>query len=127
MLFALEVTMQQGWTVLTVIGELELATAPRLRQRVVSLVGEGRTHIVLDLAGVDFADSVGLGVIVAALKRVRGRGGELAVSGAVPLVRRLFEVTRLDEIVDLFPDVDRALAALTAAGPAEVPGRLDHG
>jgi anti-sigma B factor antagonist len=116
-LFALDVTLQQGWTVLTVTGELELATAPQLRQRVVGLVAEGRTRIVLDLAGVDFADSVGLGVIVAALKRVRGRDGELAVAGAVPRVRRLFEITRLDEIVELFPDVDAALAAL---GPAEV-------
>jgi len=123
-LFALDVTMQQGWTVLSVTGELELATAPQLRQRVVSLVAEGRTHIVLDLAGVDFADSVGLGVIVAALKRVRGRDGELVVAGAVPRVRRLFEVTRLDEIVDLFPDVSHAVGAQVRA---EVPGGADRG
>jgi anti-sigma B factor antagonist len=62
---------------------------------------------------------VGLGVVVAALKRVRGRDGELVIAGAVPRVRRLFEITRLDEIVDLFPDVDAALGAL---GPADVAG-----
>jgi anti-sigma B factor antagonist len=117
-LFALDVTKQQGWAILAVTGELELATAPQLRQRVVGLVGDGDTRIILDLAGVDFVDSVGLGVVVAALKRVRSRGGDVVVAGAAPRVREVFEITRLDEIVALFPDVDDALAAL---GPSVGP------
>ena len=120
MLFALEVSPHGRWTVLAVTGELELATAPRLRQAVVSLVGEGRVDIVVDLSGVDFLDSVGLGVIVSALKRVRGRDGQLVVAGAVPRVRALFELTRLDEIIDLFDTVDAALA--TARDPATRDG-----
>jgi len=124
-LFALDVTKQQGWTILAVTGELELATAPQLRQRVVGLVGDGDTRIVLDLSGVDFADSVGLGVVVAALKRVRGRGGDLVVAGAVPRVRDLFEITRLDEIIDLFPSVGDALAA--GVGDAGTPMGRSNG
>jgi anti-sigma B factor antagonist len=116
LLFALDVSMQQGWAVLSVVGELELATAPRLHQRVVGLVGEGCDHIVLDLTNVDFVDSVGLGVVVAALKRARGRGGEVVVVGAVPRVRSLFEVTRLDEIVAMFDDLPAAFAELGAVG-----------
>jgi anti-sigma B factor antagonist len=111
-LFALDVTKRQGWTILAVTGELELATAPQLRQRVVGLVGAGDIRIILDLSGVDFVDSVGLGVVVAVLKRVRGRGGDLIVAGAVPRVRELFEITRLDQIIDLFAGVDDALVAL---------------
>ena len=81
----------------------------------VSLVGEGHTRVVLDLSRVDFVDSVGLGIIVSALKRVRARGGELVVAGAVPRVRALFELTRLDEIIELHDRVDDAVAA--HAGP----------
>jgi len=114
-LFALDVSFagegEDGWAIVAVTGELELATAPRLRQQVVSLVGEGHARLVLDLSGVDFMDSVGLGVIVSALKRVRGRGGELVVAGPAPGVRALFELTRLDEIVELYASVDQALAA----------------
>lgn len=114
MLFALDVAVCDAWSVVAVTGELELATAPRLRQQVVSLIGAGRSHLVIDLAGVDFIDSVGLGVVVGALKRCRTHGGDLMVCGAVPRVRSLFEITRLDEIMDLHPDVDHALAAAGA-------------
>ena len=112
MLFALDVTMQQGWTILSVTGELELATAPQLRQRVVGLVGEGHTHLIFDLSGVDFIDSIGLGMVVAALKRARTRGGDVVVAGAVPRVHALFEITRLVEIIRFFPNVEQALAAV---------------
>jgi anti-sigma B factor antagonist len=116
-LFALDVTQSDGWWVVSVTGELELATAPRLRQQIVSLIGAGRSHLVIDLGGVDFIDSVGLGVVVGALKRCRTHGGDLVVVGAEPRVRSLFEITRLDEIIEMHPDVDKALAAI---GP--VPG-----
>ena len=115
MLFALDVTFagdgEAGWAIVGVTGELELATAPRLRQQVVSLVGEGHTRIVLDLTQVDFVDSIGLGVIVSVLKRVRSHGGELVLVGPVPRVRALFELTRLDEILELHDRLDDALAA----------------
>ena len=120
MLFALDVTNCDGWSVVAVTGELELATAPRLRQQVVSLIGGGRAHLVIDLSGVDFIDSVGLGVVVGALKRCRTHGGDLMVAGAVPRVRALFEITRLDEIIDLHPDL---AAALAAAAPELDPVR----
>jgi anti-sigma B factor antagonist len=108
-LFALDVSSAGNWAVVAVTGELELATAPRLRQVVVSLVGEGRTNIALDLGGVDFVDSIGLGMVVSALKRVRSRDGRLVVVAAAPRVRALFELTRLDEIIDLFDTLDEVV------------------
>jgi anti-sigma B factor antagonist len=119
-LFALQVVDHGEWSVVAVTGELELGTAPRLRQQVVSLVGEGRQRIVIDLSGVEFVDSLGLGVLVSALKRVRAHGGELRVAGPVPRVRALFSLTRLEEIIEVYESVDEAVAGR----PVEDP---DHG
>jgi anti-sigma B factor antagonist len=110
-LFALDVSLIAGWAVVAVTGELELATAPRLRQQVVSLVGDGNARIVLDLSGVEFVDSIGLGVIVSALKRVRAHDGDLVVAGTIPRVQSLFTLTRLDQIIEMYPSVSAALAA----------------
>ena len=124
MLFALDVTQCDGWSVVAVTGELELATAPRLRQQVVSLIGAGRSHLIIDLSAVDFIDSVGLGVVVGGLKRCRTHDGDLVVVGAVPRVRSLFEITRLDEIIAMYPDVEAARSALSAPAPGDAPNEV---
>ncbi len=121
MLFAIDLSTVGEWVVIAVIGEIELATAPRLRQQVVTVVGEGHIKIVLDLSKVDFVDSIGLGVIVSVLKRVRSRNGDLIVAGPAPRVRALFELTRLDEIVELYADLDRALDARVRPAPSPAP------
>jgi anti-sigma B factor antagonist len=121
-LFALDVYERDGWQVVAVTGEVELATAPRLRQQVVSLVGAEAVHVVLDLSRVDFIDSVGLGVVVGALKRTRAGGGDLRVVAPQARVRSLFAVTRLDEIIEVLDCVDDAVAgpaATSAVGGGE--------
>lgn len=121
MFFALDVSQRDGWQVVEVTGELELATAPRLRQQVVSLVGGDCIRLVLDLTGVDFIDSIGLGVVVAALKRTRARGGDLRVVAPHDRVRSLFTLTRLDEIIVVADRIDDAIAA------PPVPPRVPEG
>ena len=78
----LDVTQRDRWTVLAVSGEVDVATAPRLREQLVQLVNQGSHHLVVDLEGVDFLDSTGLGVLVGALKRVRLQDGEAAVTAS---------------------------------------------
>ncbi|SUZ83844.1 uncharacterized protein METZ01_LOCUS36698 [marine metagenome] len=97
---------RDGCVVLVLIGELDLAGAPRLRQAVVAEAAAGERHVVLDLTAVDFIDSTGLGVVVGALRRLRTHDGELSVVCPEPRLRRVFEMCDLDRVFTLYGSVD---------------------
>ena len=119
MLFELNVSERDGCRVLSVTGELDVATAPQLRQEAVRLATSDRSDLVLDLSGVDFLDSTGLGVIVGVLKRIRTHGGELAVAGTEPHVRKGFDITRISDVLPMYDTVDEACAALASRNGTE--------
>lgn len=89
------------WTVISVSGDLDVVGAPDLRQEVVAAVAGGEVCLILDLTGVEFIDSFGLGVMIGSLKRVRQRDGDLAVVCPEPRVRRVFELCDLDRVMPL--------------------------
>lgn len=101
--------------VITVAGELDVVGGPDLRQAVMAEVREGNHRLVLDLTGVDFIDSFGLGVVIGALKRARLLDGDLRLVVPEPHVRRVFEVCDLDRVFDLHTSVDDAVAATGAS------------
>jgi anti-sigma B factor antagonist len=105
----LAVRDQDGWAVLSVSGEIDMATAPSLRERLHALLAEDRSHLVVDLDDVGFLDSTALGVLVGVLKRARTEGGEVRIASTQPRVRKVFEITRLDSAFDLFDSVDEAV------------------
>lgn len=107
----IDVTDRGDWAVLSVTGEIDVATAPQLREELVELVADGRNRIVVDLSGVDFLDSTGLGVLVGGLKRVRTHDGELSLACAQPRVRRVFEITGLTQVFPIHETVDAATTA----------------
>ncbi|GJM37315.1 MAG: anti-sigma-B factor antagonist [Acidimicrobiales bacterium] len=96
------------WTVVTVAGDLDVVGGPDLRQAVMREVQAGRNRLVLDLTGVDFLDSFGLGVIVGALKRVRLLDGDLRLVVPEPRLQRVFEVCDLDRVFEMYPDAQAA-------------------
>ncbi len=102
-------------TVVRAGGDLDVATAPRLREEVIRLITAGQTNIVLDLDLVAFVDSTGLGVIVGLLKRTRTLGGDLRLVSTNPGLRRILELTALDHALPLAASVDEALGV---GGPA---------
>jgi anti-sigma B factor antagonist len=106
-----EVSEVKAWTVVTVHGEIDVATSPTLRERLIDLVNGGATQLVLDLEAVDFLDSTGLGTIVSLLKRVRTHGGDLRLVCTEARIRRLFQITGLDKAVPLHASVDDAISA----------------
>ena len=107
----LDVSERNGYSVLAVSGEVDVATVPRLREQLHGLVAQGSNRIIVDLDGVDFLDATGLGVLVGALKRVRSNDGELALVCTQPRIRKVFEVTGLTKVFSLYDSVDEAVAA----------------
>lgn len=105
-----EVSELGGWTVVSLYGELDVATAPALREELIELVNDGHTRLVLDLEGIDFLDSTGLGSLIGALRRTRTHGGDLRLVGTDTRITRLFEITGLDKAVPLLPSLDAAVA-----------------
>ena len=91
-------------------GDLDLATAPRLRQDLVEASASGSSLVVLDLRRVDFLDSVGLSVIVGGHKRLRHEGRMLALAAPQAIVRRVLGVTRLDALIPTYDTVDEAVS-----------------
>lgn len=92
-------------TVLRVSGEVDMATGPQLRQEIVGQIAAGAVDLVIDLSEVDFIDSTGLGVLIGGLKRTRGQGGDLRVSGVHGHVRQVFDLTGLGDVLTVI-DID---------------------
>jgi len=106
---------QSGWSILGVSGEVDMATAPRLRQRVIAITASGVTHLVLDLEECDFLDSTALGVIVGALKRLRTNEGHLRVVCTQTGLLKLFDLTGLNNVLDIHGSLDSALGPVLPA------------
>jgi anti-sigma B factor antagonist len=96
-------------TVVAVRGEIDVYTAPVLRERLSDLVSSGQYHLVLDLEGVDFLDSTGLGVLVGALKRVRPHDGEIVLVCAQERILKVFRITGLTSVFPIHETLDGAL------------------
>jgi anti-sigma B factor antagonist len=100
-----------GWTVIDVEGEVDVFTAPKLRESIIGLLGEGKEKLIVNLENVAFMDSTGLGVLVGGLKRVKERNGELAIAGAQGTVLRVLNVTGLNAVFPMRDSVDAATSA----------------
>src|SRR6476660_8113089 len=106
----LDVTEKNGYAVLAVRGEVDVYTAPRLRERLVELVSQGKHQIVVNLEGVDFLDSTGLGVLVGGLKRLRSHDGDLTLVCTQHRILKVFEITGLTKVFAIHDSVDDATA-----------------
>ena len=121
----IEARHERGYPVVTVAGEIDIATATRLRERLFELAASGRP-LVADLDQVRFIDSAGLAALVGAAKRAAAHGGSLHVVCARPRVRQLFRLTGLDRRLTACPHPGRGPGRLDG-GPGHVPlaGRKD--
>lgn len=104
--------LPSGETVLTAVGEIDIATAPDLREALESAAGRATpgAGAVLDLAGVIFMDSTGLGALNAARVQAEALGVAWRLAGLQPPVRRLLDLTGVGDLFAVFPDRESALA-----------------
>jgi anti-sigma B factor antagonist len=102
------------YTVLAVAGEIDVATAPSLRARLVELVGQGKVKLIVDLEKVDFLDSTGLGVLISVVKRVRSEAGDLALVCTREQILTVLEITGLTTVFAIHKTLSEALPESTA-------------
>ena len=95
--------------VLVLTGRLEASSAKKLKGQVDALVKENRVKLIVDMAGVDFIDSSGLGSLVSSLRAVNERKGDVKVASLQKQVRSIFELTRLHRIFGIFDNAEAAL------------------
>lgn len=99
---------EDGVAVLTADGRINLVTAPALRRTVQSVVEDGHTRLAMDLSGVEFIDSSGLGALISGLKTARTAGGDLRLAAATEQVTSVLRLTNLDRILRVYASTDDA-------------------
>lgn len=98
--------------VVAVRGEIDLFTAPELKQTLTDAIERGRTRIVVDLGETTFLDSTALGVLIGTVKRLRTHNGALAIVNTDANIAKTFEITGLDQIFTIVASRDEAVTAL---------------
>ena len=96
-------------TIVSVGGEIDVYTAPKLRDQIGELVTDGRHDLLIDLEGVDFLDSTGLGVLVGGLKKVRAQDGSMELICSQDRLLKIFRITGLAKVFTIHDSEAAAL------------------
>ena len=102
---------KDGIEVVDVGGEIDIYTAPRLRELLIDLASKGSYQLVVNLEKVEFPGSTGLGVLVGGLKRVRAHDGSLDLVCTRERILKIFKITGLTKVFGIYQTVDQAIAA----------------
>lgn len=98
-------------TTLSISGEIDLHTSPQLRIRLQEILDKKATRLILDLTGVGYMDSSGVGTIVEAKRRADRGKSKIVLTGLQPRVRSLFEITQLDKFFTITENIEQAKEA----------------
>lgn len=106
----LDIRSQQDGAIcsLALDGEVDVYTAPRLKEELISVIQGGCSHVIIDMENVGFIDSSGLGVLVSALRRVREKDGSVRIVCTRDSVLKIFRITGLDKVFPIFADAAQA-------------------
>ena len=100
-------------TVVFAVGEIDLATSSILGGALVEAV-KSRRHLVVDLSAVTFLDSTGLGVLIRAQKQIAATHKSMSLAGPTGMVAKVLSITRIDDAIPVYPNLDTALSATNA-------------
>ena len=96
--------------ILPLKGEIDLHVSPSVTASLNAMIEKKPRRLVVDLSEVTYIDSAGLAALIEAMQKVEGYGGRFLLAGLQETVRSIFEISRLDQVFQIFPDVDAALA-----------------
>ena len=96
--------------VLPLKGEIDLHVSPSVTASLNAMIEKKPRCLVVDLSDVTYIDSAGLAALIEAMQKVEGYGGKFLLAGLQETVRSIFEISRLDQVFQIFPDVHAALA-----------------
>lgn len=97
--------------VLQLDGEIDLHISPEVAESLRAMTAKKPKRIVVDLTKVTYLDSSGLAVLIEGMQNVQEYGGNFAVAGVQESVQHILDIARLDQVFQIFPDVDAALGA----------------
>jgi|SRR5882724_68065 len=97
--------------VLPLKGEIDLHVSPTITASLNQMIEKKPKRLVVDLSEVTYIDSAGLAALIEAMQKVEGYGGKFSLAGLQETVRSIFEISRLDQVFQIFPDADAALSS----------------
>lgn len=98
--------------VITITGELDMYTAPRLKQELLAALEDNVLQLVVDMSGVHFIDSSALGVLIGGVKRLKPLGGKLVLVSVDENVNWILQITGLNSVFEIYATRDEALAGV---------------
>jgi len=101
---------QSRSNVLPLKGEIDLHVSPTVTASLNAMIEKKPKHLVVDLSAVSYIDSAGLAALIEAMQKVEGYGGNFMLAGLQETVRSILEISRLDQVFQIFPDVNAALS-----------------
>jgi anti-sigma B factor antagonist len=105
------VPQQERSNVVPLKGEIDLHVSPSVTASLNQMIEKRPERLVVDLSEVTYIDSAGLAALIEAMQKVEGYGGKFLLAGLQETVRSVFEISRLDQVFQIFPDANAALAA----------------
>ena len=115
-------TAPDGAVIVTLAGDLDIASAPAARERLLSLLRPGACRLVIDMSAVRYADASGLAVLVSTKRRAILLGGELRLAALQPKVAGVLTATGLSRYLAAYPTVRAAVADGKPGGRTALPG-----
>jgi anti-sigma B factor antagonist len=103
--------VQDRSNVLPLKGEIDLHVSPSITASLNEMIDKKPERLVVDLSAVSYIDSAGLAALIQAMQKVEAYGGKFRLAGLQETVRSIFEISRLDQVFQIFPDAEGALAA----------------
>ncbi|HUK13646.1 MAG TPA: STAS domain-containing protein [Thermoanaerobaculaceae bacterium] len=107
----LKLRSEGGWSVVGLVGRLDVTAAPNFERQCDEWIGAGHTRMILDFSRLEYISSAGLSSIITAAKALQAVGGRFAIAGLAGVIKEVFSITGFATLFPNYPDVEAALRA----------------